>query len=74
MKIGDLQKVKGKYIITFSREIFFQTATSNEQVGSTIDSFVDLFSGGNIGTSIRNIFKTAYNTFQSEFSVGYNEK
>lgn len=74
MKIGDLQKIKGKYVITFSREIFFQTATSNKQVYDTIDSFVGMFSGGDIGKSIKNIFKSAYKTFQAEFNVGYNEK
>jgi hypothetical protein len=30
INIGDLQKIKGKYIIAFSKEIFFQTAQSNE--------------------------------------------
>jgi hypothetical protein len=33
-----------------------------------------MFSSGNFGKSIGNIFKTAYKTFQAEFSAGYNEK
>ena len=61
LNIGELQKVKGKYVMAYSKDIFVQTNSTNDNVNNFVDNFVGIFSGGSIKKTIGNLLKSTFN-------------